>query len=40
MRHIDYAKIDATRPASTVAGSADDDPSPKLKWSKRRKLTK
>lgn len=28
MRHIDYAKIEATRPASAVAGSADDKPSP------------
>jgi inward rectifier potassium channel len=28
MRHIDYAKIDATRPVSPPAGSADDEPSP------------
>ena len=28
MRHIDYAKIDATRPASALAERADDKPSP------------
>jgi inward rectifier potassium channel len=29
LRHIDYAKIDATRPVSPAVGSADDEPSPK-----------
>ena len=29
MRHIDYAKIDATRPVSQTRGSADEEPSPK-----------
>ncbi len=29
LRHIDYAKVDATRPVSSAAGSADDEPSPK-----------
>jgi inward rectifier potassium channel len=28
LRHIDYAKIDATRPDSPAAGSGDDEPSP------------
>ena len=31
LRHIDYAKIDATRPVSPDAGSADDKPSLKLR---------
>jgi inward rectifier potassium channel len=29
LRHIDYAKIDATRPVSPSAGNADEEPSPK-----------
>jgi hypothetical protein len=28
LRHIDYAKIDATRPVSPRAGAADDKPEP------------
>ena len=28
LRHIDYAKIDATRPVSSSAAGADDPPSP------------